>query len=85
VEGGGCERNTMHRRQPYERGGAWPEDTPSGATLILVSTRASGSCPLGGTASDDATSVPGSFNIVDLGAGVLGLSGYPRALPLPTS
>jgi hypothetical protein len=31
------------------------------------------------------TSVPGPFDIVDLGAGELGLPGNPRAPPLPAS
>jgi hypothetical protein len=31
------------------------------------------------------TSIPGSFDIVDPGAHELGLSGYPRVPPLPSS
>jgi hypothetical protein len=34
---------------------------------------------------DDVSSVPRSFNIVDQGNRELGLPGYPRAPPLPTS
>jgi hypothetical protein len=53
------------------------EDTPNGATLI----------PGGGEGGHfgrcDIRS--GSFDNVDLGAGVLGLPGYPRAPLLPTN
>jgi hypothetical protein len=59
-----------------------PEDASSAAILILGSLRGSGFRLPRGTASDNVMSVPRSFDIVDLGAGQLGLSGYPRALPL---
>jgi hypothetical protein len=41
--------------------------------------------PTRGGTLDDGTSVPRSFDIVDLGASELGLSGYPRVPPLPAS
>jgi hypothetical protein len=61
------------------------EDASGGAPLIPRSLRRPDFHPLGGTTSDDVMSIPESFDIVDLGAGELGLLGYRRALPLPTS
>jgi hypothetical protein len=60
-----------------------PEDASGGAALIPGSPREPSFRPLGGTTSDSMMSVPGSFDIVDLGAGELGLSGYPDCCPCP--
>jgi hypothetical protein len=62
-----------------------PEDMPGKAILILGSPRRPGSRPPRRTTLDDATSIPGSFDNVFLEAGELGLSGYPRAPPLPAN
>jgi hypothetical protein len=61
-----------------------PKDAPGGAASIPGSSRDPTSANQGGTL-DDGTSVPRSFDIVDLGASELGLSGYPRVPPLPAS
>jgi hypothetical protein len=55
--------------------GPWFEETPDGAALILRSPRGPGFSAPRGTASDDVMFIPGSFDVVDLGAGELGLSG----------
>jgi hypothetical protein len=50
-----------------------PRDVPDGAILIPESPRGPDFSPPQGTASYDATSVPVSPDILDLGAGELGL------------
>jgi hypothetical protein len=54
------------------------KDTPGEATLTPGSPRGPGFSPPREDASDDKISVPGSFDIVDLGTGELGLPGYPE-------
>jgi hypothetical protein len=49
---------------------------PGEATLTPGSPRGPGFSPPREDASDDKISVPGSFDIVDLGTGELGLPGY---------
>jgi hypothetical protein len=62
-----------------------PEDAPDGAALILGSPRGPGFSPPQGTASDNMMSTLGSLDIVDLGAGELGLPGCPTVPLLPAS
>jgi hypothetical protein len=62
-----------------------PEDTPGGAAFIPGSPVGLGFCPPRGITSDNVMSAPGSFDVVDLGGGELGLPGYPRVPLLPTS
>jgi hypothetical protein len=62
-----------------------PKDTTDGAALIPGSLRGPDFSPPRETASDDMGSAPGSIDIMDLGAGELGLPGCPRASLLPTS
>jgi hypothetical protein len=61
------------------------EDASCPTALTPRSPRGPGCSLTQEAALDDAMSIPGSSYIVDLGAGVLGLSGYPRAPLQPTS
>jgi hypothetical protein len=56
-----------------------PKDVPGRATLIPRTSKGPGFSPSWETALDDVTSVPRSFDIVDLGIGEPGLPGYPWA------
>jgi hypothetical protein len=61
------------------------EDVPDGGASTLGPSRGPGSrLPMDATLSNSMP-VPGSSDIVDLGASVLGLSSHPRASPLPPS
>jgi hypothetical protein len=60
-------------------------DAPGLSALTPRSLREPGFSSSQDAALDDAPFVPGSFDIVDLGNRELGLPGYPRAPPLPTS
>jgi hypothetical protein len=62
-----------------------PKNVPGQGALTPVSLRGPGFSPSREAASDDVMSVPGSFNIVDLGTGEVGLPGFPRAPLLPAS
>jgi hypothetical protein len=62
-----------------------PEDTPDGVSLIPRSPRGPDFSPPHETISDCVGSAPGSFDVMDLGAGELGLSGGARAPLLPAS
>jgi hypothetical protein len=63
----------------------WPEDAPNRATLTPSTSEGPGFSPSREATLDDVMSIPGSFDIVDLGTGEPGLPGYPRAPLLPTS
>jgi hypothetical protein len=69
----------MNEAEPH------PEDALGEGASIPRPLRGPGSRSLRRTTTDDATSITGSFNIVDSGASELGLPGYPRALALPDS
>jgi hypothetical protein len=60
-----------------------PEDAPDGAALIPESSWGPCFSPPHDTTSDGVGSAPGSFDIVNLGVGELGLPGCPRAQLLP--
>jgi hypothetical protein len=60
-------------------------DAPGVAALTPGSSREPGFSSSQEAALDDVLSVLGSFDIVGLGNGELGLPRYPRAPPLPTS
>jgi hypothetical protein len=62
-----------------------PEDASGGAAPILGSLRGPNFWLPRGPTSNDMMHVLGSFDTVDLGAGKLGLLGYPRAPPLLAS
>jgi hypothetical protein len=62
-----------------------PKDAPSRAVLTPETSNGLGLSPSHESTLDDVTSVPGSFDIVDLGTGESELPGYPRAPLLPTS
>jgi hypothetical protein len=56
-----------------------PEDASGGVALILDSPWGPDFSLPQETASEDVMSIPGSFDIVDLGASEMGMPGYPRA------
>jgi hypothetical protein len=58
---------------------SWPDDAPGQAALIPGTSKVPGFSLSREAALDDAMVVPGSFDIVDLGIGELGLLGYPHA------
>jgi hypothetical protein len=60
-----------------------PEDVPGGVALISGSLGQPDFCLPGETALDYTTSLPRSFDIVNLGAGELWLSGYMKAMAHP--
>jgi hypothetical protein len=62
-----------------------PEDVHDGVALILGCLRGPGFNPPQGGTLNDVMSILVSFDIVDLGAGELGLQGYPRVQLLPAS
>jgi hypothetical protein len=62
-----------------------PEDALGEVALASGSLRGSGFSSPRGAASDHVMSIPESFNIMDLGIGELGLSGYLGAPLLPDS
>jgi hypothetical protein len=62
-----------------------PRDAPNGAALIPGSLRGPDFSPPCENASNDVGSSLGSVDIVDLGAGELGMSGYPREPLWPAS
>jgi hypothetical protein len=61
------------------------EDALGEVALAPGPPRGSGFSSPRGAASDHVMSIPGSFNIMDLGISELGLSGYLRAPLLPAS
>jgi hypothetical protein len=61
------------------------EDALGQVALIPETSKGPDFSPSWEATLDDATLVPGSFNIVDLGTGEPGLPGYPRVPLLPTS
>jgi hypothetical protein len=63
----------------------WPRDASGGEAVALGPPRGSGFCPAEDAALGTVVSAPRSSDIVDSGVNELGLSGYPRALPLSAS